>query len=275
MRPRFLAGVALLLLMSLVPACSLPFFKRPLTWHITLQLDGQVTDRDAVLTRTLRVIESRLDALGLSNSEVKAEGDRILVKLPDVPNRDRVKRIITAYGRLEFVAVVSLANPAPAETYASEEEAIKSLGGAVPSNRRVLYYAERNEPTITSLVSDQAQKSKKWVVVESPAIVDGSDLRTATASQRGTGSEDYQILFTLTPSGAEKFASWTESHVNAYVGVVLNDEVRSIAYIKSQIYDQGEISGRFNKQSAEDLALVLRSGALPVRVKVIEEGPNK
>jgi len=82
-------------------------------------------------------------------------------------------------------------------------------------------------------------------------------------------------LFTLSPSGAEKFAAWTGSHINAYIRVVLNDEVKSIAYIKSQIYDQGEISGRYTKQSAEDLALVLRSGALPARVKVIEEGPNK
>ena len=55
-----------------------------------------------------------------------------------------------------------------------------------------------------------------------------------------------------------------------YIGVVLNGEVKSIAYIKSQIFDQGEISGRFTKQSAEDLALILRAGALPAPVKIIE-----
>jgi preprotein translocase subunit SecD len=58
---------------------------------------------------------------------------------------------------------------------------------------------------------------------------------------------------------------------------VLNDEVKSIAYIKSQIFDQGEISGRFTKQSAEDLALTLRSGALPAKIEYQEErtvGPS-
>jgi preprotein translocase subunit SecD len=53
--------------------------------------------------------------------------------------------------------------------------------------------------------------------------------------------------------------------------VVLNDEVKSIAFIKSRITDQGTISGRFTKQSAEDLALVLRSGALPAPVKIASE----
>jgi len=61
------------------------------------------------------------------------------------------------------------------------------------------------------------------------------------------------------------------------MGVVLNDEVKSIAYIKSQIFDQGEISGRFTKESAEDLALTLRSGALPAPIEYQEErtvGPS-
>jgi preprotein translocase subunit SecD len=61
------------------------------------------------------------------------------------------------------------------------------------------------------------------------------------------------------------------------MGVSLNDEVKSIAYIKSQIFDQGEITGRFTKQSAEDLALTLRSGALPAPIEYLEErtvGPS-
>jgi preprotein translocase subunit SecD len=57
--------------------------------------------------------------------------------------------------------------------------------------------------------------------------------------------------------------------------VVLNGKVKSIAFIRSRIYDQGEISGRFTKEAAEDLALILRSGALPAPVKIVEEGANK
>ena len=61
------------------------------------------------------------------------------------------------------------------------------------------------------------------------------------------------------------------------MGVVLNDEVQSIAYIKSQINDSGQIAGRFTKQSADDLALTLRSGALPAPIEYLEErtvGPS-
>jgi preprotein translocase subunit SecD len=79
----------------------------------------------------------------------------------------------------------------------------------------------------------------------------------------------------LKPAAAEKFGAWTGAHINKYLGVVLNGEVRSIAYIKSQISDHGEISGRFTKQAAEDMALILRSGALTAPVKIVEEGAKK
>jgi hypothetical protein len=79
----------------------------------------------------------------------------------------------------------------------------------------------------------------------------------------------------LKKAGAAKFGSWTAANINQYIGVVLNDEVKSIAFIKSQIFDEGEISGRFTKYSAEDLALVLRAGALPAPVRLIEEKVDK
>jgi preprotein translocase subunit SecD len=113
--------------------------------------------------------------------------------------------------------------------------------------------------------------------VEWPVVVDGSELRNAAATQTRGAGEDYQISFSFKPAGAEKFGAWTGANINQYMGVVLNDEVKSIAYIKSQIFDQGEISGRFTKQSAEDLALTLRSGALPAKIEYQEErtvGPS-
>ena len=62
------------------------------------------------------------------------------------------------------------------------------------------------------------------------------------------GGSDYQISFALKPAGAEKFGAWTGANINQYMGVVLNDEVKSIAFIKSQIFDQGQIGGRFTKR---------------------------
>src|SRR4029078_5237152 len=119
---------------------------------------------------------------------------------------------------------------------------------------------------------------KQWVVVELPAIIDGSELRNAAAvPSQGGRSDEYEINFSLKKTGAEKFGAWTGAHVNEYMGVVLHGEVKSIAYIRSQIFDSGQINGRFTKQSSEDLALTLRSGALPAPIEYLEErtvGPS-
>ncbi len=113
----------------------------------------------------------------------------------------------------------------------------------------MLPYSERDEPAAgdAQATTDAAPKEKKWVVVEYPAVVDGSELRNASAVQGQGGGDTYQIAFALKPAGAEKFGAWTGANINEYMGVVLNDEVKSIAFIKSQICDQGEISGRFTK----------------------------
>jgi preprotein translocase subunit SecD len=222
----------------------------------------------------VKVIERRLDAFGISHFEVQAVGKPtdglILVSLPEVPDRNRVVELITVGGLLEFAEVVSFTSPTPVQTYSTSEEAMVSLGGKVPPNRRILPYVERGfqDPPASS-------QSKKWVVVKTPAIVDGTDLRDASAIETFSGSHDYEILFSLKPEGAEKFATWTGEHINYYIAVILNGEAKSIAFIKSQISDQGELNGNYTKQSAEDLALVLRSGALPATVRVIEQGNNK
>jgi preprotein translocase subunit SecD len=228
-----------------------------------------------------RIIESRLDAVGVAEPLVQRHGaltsHQILVQMPGIQDPERVKELLKGESRLELVHVVSQPNPAPAQTYATQKEAEDSLGGTVPSNRKVLPYAERNEPTTAGQPAPAADKPKQWVVVEWPPVVDGSELRNAAATQSQGGSSDYQIAFSFKPTGAEKFGAWTGANINQYMGVVLNDEVKSIAFIKSQIFDQGEISGRFTKQSAEDLALTLRSGALPAPIEYQEErtvGPS-
>ncbi|MDQ6652889.1 MAG: hypothetical protein M3Y84_09105 [Acidobacteriota bacterium] len=279
MHQRFTTAIAIPLLISVGLACSLLRPKSPLTWHLMLEIDAAVPDREAAVQRTVRVIEGRLDALGVQNPKVLAQGTppngRILVSLPDVPDRARLTKLITTGGLLELTAVVGPPSPTPAQTYSTSEDAVTSVGRTVPANRRVLPYVEANEPGTGQQSSQARERPKKWLVVEAPAIVDGSDLLNAVAVPSRASAEDYQIVFSLRPEGADKFGAWTKAHINDYVGVVLNSEVKSIAYIKSQINDQGEISGRFTKQSAEDLALILRSGPLPAPVKIIEVGDNK
>jgi protein-export membrane protein SecD len=259
----FGAGVA-------VGAFVIYFKSQPLVWHLTLEVEAGAPDRDASARQAARVIETRLDAFGVSGFRVAPQGNgRITVDLPALEDPERIKQLITSGGKLELSHVVSPPSPAAAATYATKEEAIASLNsdGNVPANRRVLAYEEREN-------SDSTTQSR-WVVVEVPAIVDGSDLRTASAAPSYGDEENYQINFSLRPNGAEKFGTWTGSNINEYLGVILNDQVKSIAYIRGQINDQGEITGRFTKQSAEDLALTLNSGALPAAIKIVEERVDK
>ena len=268
-------ATAIILLISVSAACSFLHRSQPFTWHVLLEIDGTASDRAAKVNQIATIIERRLDGFGVSNAAVLIEGNpengRIRVNLPDVPDRERVKNLIAAEGELKFAAVVSPSSPAPVQTYATEQEAVASLGEKLPANRRVLPYRERDEIAAGEKSFEQAT----WVVVEVPAIFDGSELRDAKAVPSPGVAGNYEINFSLKPEGAMKFASWTSTHINNYIGVVLNREVKSIAYIRSQISDQGQISGSFTKQSAEDLALVLRSGALPAPVKIVEEGDNK
>ncbi|MDQ2920800.1 MAG: protein translocase subunit SecD [Acidobacteriota bacterium] len=248
----------------------------------TLTTTAQRALAEQATEQAKKIIESRLDAVGVAEPLVQRHGSQsshqILVQMPGIQDPERVKQLLKAESKLELVHVVSPPSPASAQTYATEEEAKASLGGTVPQNRRVLPYAERNEPTTAGQTAENKnQTQKKWVAVESPAIINGSELRNASAVQGRGGADDYQITFALKPTGAEKFGAWTGANINEYMGVSLNGEIKSIAFIKSQIHDQGEISGRFTKQSAEDLALTLRSGALPAPIEYQEErtvGPS-
>jgi preprotein translocase subunit SecD len=252
------------------------------TWSLTGASQRALAD-DAT-TQAMRIMESRINALGVAEAVPQSYGSQsshqILLQMPGVTDPERVKQLIHSESRLELVHVVSPPSPAPHQTYSTKEEATASLstGGTVPANRRVLEYTERMDPTAGPQEDPNQPKPKKWVVVESPPIIDGSELRNASGiPSRGGGSDDYEIQFSLKKGGADKFGAWTGAHINEYMGVVLNDQVKSIAFIKSQIFDSGEISGKFTKESADDLALTLRSGALPAPIEYLEErtvGPS-
>lgn len=250
-----------------------------ITWTLTPTAQRNLAEQ--ATEQAHKIILSRLEGVGVVEPLVQRHGaqnsHQILVQMPGIQDPERVKQLLKADSNLELVHVVSPPSPAPVQTYNTKEEAEASLGGKVPPNRRVFPYSERTEPTAAGQAVDNAPKDKKWVVVEWPPVVGGNELRNAAAVQSSGGAEDYQISFSFKPTGAEKFGAWTGANINQYMGVVLNDEVKSIAYIKSQIFDQGEISGRFTKQSAEDLALTLRSGALPAKIEYQEErtvGPS-
>lgn len=254
-----------------------------LTW--TLNGSAQRTLAESATDQAMKIIDTRINTFGVVEATLARHGGQnsheILLQMPGLQDTERVKQLLKGQSHLELVHVVSTPQTqGPVQTYTSEQEAIATLnsGGKVPTNRRVLPYTERSELTGQDAnANTNVQPPKKWVVIESPAVVDGAELRSATANQSRAGADEYEIDFSLKPAGAQKFGEWTGANINEYMGVVLDDQVKSIAYIKGQIFDTGQISGRFSKQSADDLALTLRSGALPAPIEYQEErtvGPS-
>jgi preprotein translocase subunit SecD len=252
------------------------------TWSLSTTAQRHLSEQAVIQAEN--IIKSRIDTFGVTEPTLQRHGSpeshQILLQMPGLTEPERVKELIKVQAKLYLVHVIGAANPSPVQTYNTQEEALATFGGSPPSNRKVMEYQERDDPTDIN-TNPNVEKPKKWVIVEWPEIVNGDELRDANAVSRTGNDNDYQITFSLKKAGADKFGTWTGANINQYMGVVLENAgtpvVKSIAYIKSQIYDSGEISGSFTKTSAEDLALTLRSGALPASIKFQEErtvGPS-
>jgi preprotein translocase subunit SecD len=257
-------------LLFAVVACSKFRPQRELKWHLVLEVAPSSSSLESAVTQTTKVLERRLDLIGINDFKVRvqepAAKGRIEVSLPTQPDAERVKKYLISSGTLELAHVRSPPSPAPVTTYPTKEAATLDIG-AQAANLRVLPYALEDLPT------DSAQAAR-WAVVITPSIVEGFDLRNASAIPSGGNNTDYSIAFTLRAAGAQRLSAWTSQHINEYMCVILNDEIKSIAFVKSVIYDSGQIEGRFTKQFAEDLARVLNSGGLPAQVRLVEERTN-
>jgi preprotein translocase subunit SecD len=249
-----------------------------ITWSLPKQMQGRL--KEQATDQALKIIDSRINSFGVKEPTLQrqgsAESGQILLQMPGVENPERVKDLVGKTSQLQLVKIVSPGSPSPVTTYPTEEAALKSIGGAPTDTKKVVPYQERdNSPSANKDAKDK--KPPKYVVVEMPAVVDGTELRDASAIQGKAGGADYQISFSFKPTGAQKFGDWTGKNINNYMGVLLDNEVKSIAYIKSQIFDSGEITGNFKKDQADDLALTLKSGALPADIEYLEErtvGPS-
>ena len=242
-------------------------------WSLPIQ--AQATLSRQAVEQARAIIESRINRLGVAEPTLQshgaAESYQLLLQMPGVQDPERIKKILTVESRLELMKVVT--PKGQFQTFPSEEAAKASLGGNVPSNRRILPFVERDDTNANQ--NEPKTKPTSFVIVEYPPIIDGSELRDA--SPYTTGGNSYNINFTLKPSGAQKFGAWTGANVGEYLGIVLNEEVKSAPVIRGQIFDTGQIEGNFTQQSAEDLAVTLKSGALPAPIQYQEErtvGPS-
>jgi len=210
------------------------------------------------------IIEQRINQFGVTEPTVQLHGreedHQILVQMPGIDDPERVKKLIKGQSKLEIRAVSGFG-----QKYATRAEAEATLAGA--TDKEVLPYNEKR--------GDGSADTGFYVVDKAPVIT-GADLRNAQGvqSQRGFG---YEVKFDLKPAGSEKFGTWTGANVGNYLAVVLNDEIKSVAVVRSRIDDTGQIEGNFTRQQAEDLGLTLKSGALPTKIVYLEErtvGPS-
>lgn len=242
------------------------------TWSLPVQAQNQL--KKQARDQALKIIESRINAFGVKEPTLQFHGSetsgQILLQMPGVDDPERVKKLIGDESELNLMKV----SGEGFQTYPSEAAALQSLGGSLPFNKKIYAYSERQD---AKAKTPEAEQPKQYIVVDYPAIIEGSELRDASAYSRTGAEGDYQISFSLKPVGAQKFGDWTGKNIGKYLAIVLNGEVKSAPVIKGQIFDSGQIEGSFTKQSAEDLALTLKSGALPAKLEYQEErtvGPS-
>ncbi|HLW52143.1 MAG TPA: protein translocase subunit SecD [Candidatus Angelobacter sp.] len=238
------------------------------TWTLTMKPAAINDLKSRTVEQSIEAIRTRVDQLGVSEPTIQQNGmgtNQILVQLPGVDEFGRVKEIIQSTARLELRQGFDGAGG-----YANEQQALQFHGGVLPPGTVLVHgYAGGSD-----------REDRVFVVARIP-VVSGTDIRTAEPSTDQSGRPD--VVFHLTVAAGNKFGAFTAAHnetgtdPNHYLAVVLDNKVREFANIKSEIRDTGDIEGGFTDQSAKDLAMLLRSGALPASLRYLTErtvGPS-
>jgi preprotein translocase subunit SecD len=222
---------------------------------------------ERTVAQARETIRNRIDQYGVAEPSITIYGsgevqDQIIVELPGVDDPNRVINLIKSTARLEL----KLVHAERGGPYSSRESAIQAFGGTLPPDYEVLSSRERNGTGDLS-----------YLVVRRAPSVTGRHLKNARRSQDSfTGRSE--VSFFLNTEGVTLFTRTTEQNVGNRLAIVLDDEVRSAPVIESRIdSDSARITGTFSPEQAEDLALVLRSGALPARIAILENrivGPS-
>ena len=222
--------------------------------------------RTNVMQQSLETITRRINALGLTEPTIAFTGradNEILVELPGEGDPTRAKAVIQAGGQLELRRV------ADDQAYPSQVEALSAHGGVLPPGTEVV---PGSADTTTP-----GQASQVYYVLDRAPIVTGQDLASATAEPSTTNPTQYEVAFHLTTAAAARFGPFTEANVGKRMAIVLDHKVDTAPVINSRIEDSGVITGNLSQESAQELALVLRAGALPASIKYLEErtiGPS-
>jgi preprotein translocase subunit SecD len=223
--------------------------------------------RTQTMEQSLETITRRINALGLTEPTVAFTGrsdDEILVQLPGEGDPTRAKSVIQAGGQLALTLV------ADSQTYPSENAALAAHGGVLPPGTEIV-------PGRSDSTSSSGPPQQVFYVLDRAPIVTGQDLVGATPQPSTEYPGQFEINFHLSTAAAARFGPFTQNNIGKAMAIVLDHHVYTAPVIRGRIEDNGQISGNFSEDSAKDLALVLRAGALPASIKYLEErtvGPS-
>ena len=219
-------------------------------------------DRDHIeqlaVSQALETIRNRIDQFGVSEPDIVRQGEnQILIQLPGIKDTERAKELIGKTALLEFKLV---------DDTHSVEDALK---GNVPPGDEILYKVEENPATHRSLKTPYLLKKR--------TLLTGEYLTDARVQIDSRFNEPY-VSISFDKKGARIFERITADNVNKRLAIVLDQNVYSAPVIQEKIAGgQARITGRFTTDEARDLAIVLRAGALPAPVNILEErsvGPS-
>src|SRR4030095_11436084 len=197
------------------------------------------------MKKATKIVEKRVTELGTVEPIIQRQGtDRILVQVPGLQDPTRLKELLGKTAKMEFRMVDTTVSPDQAQQ------------GRVPPESEVL---------------QSVTKAEGPVVVKKQVLVSGGDLIDAQPSFDQRSGEPI-VSFKFNTAGSRKFAAATTENDGRPCPIVLDNKVISAPVIREPITGgQGQISGSFTVQSANDLAILLRAGALPAPLTVVEE----
>lgn len=197
------------------------------------------------VSQSIEIIRKRIDQLGTTEPSIQRQGaDRIQVQVPGLQDPSRLKALLGQTAKLSFRLVDASMSPQQA------------LETRPPAGADVLY--SQDNPPVPYLI-------------EQRVLVAGEDLTDAQPSFDPQTREPV-VTFRFNTNGARRFAEATQANVGKPFAIVLDNKVISAPVIREPIMGgSGQISGNFTVQQANDLAILLRAGALPVPLQVVEE----
>ena len=214
------------------------------------------------IERVRHIIENRVKDFGLVEPSIQKSGDdRILVQVPGASKKDRqrIVNLIKKTAVLEFKIVKAVGASRENLLAATETETEKQVA----------------EKGMSIHAGDTGNENEKFFLTERLASVTGEYISDARITFDNYGNP--AVGFTFRGEGASKFGKLTEENVGARLAIVLDGIIKSAPTIQDKITYQGTITGTFTPEETKDLALILRSGSLPVPVRVEQErtvGPS-